>query len=286
MIAIAATMLIAVSTLGVGPTNTRCPISDQPVNASSPTVNIDGTAVAVCCKRCKAKAEAMDGTAQAALLAKVQPADDVEDEPSGQSEQERPKQPAEAQSLVLARAYILPNCPLSRKGIESMNQPATKRIGDRDVSVCCPGCFRRIEENPDRYNKRIDDWIIERQKGVYPLKTCIVTGRPLGEDTVDLVFGNRLVRLCCGQCAITFKADPAKHLKALDAALIKATPFKGDDTCIVSGRPLRKAPVELVIGNRVIRTCCGDCRLKVLKNPRIWVERHDAAARKGAAQAS
>ena len=113
---------------------------------------------------------------------------------------------------------------------------------------------------------------------MYPLDTCIVSGRPLGAEPVNMVYGNRLVRMCCTRCAAAFKKAPAGHLKALDAAMLARSPVKPADTCIVSGRPVGASDKAVVIGNRVIRTCCGNCLAKVVKDPRAWVAKVDAKA--------
>ena len=254
------TAMMLTAAAAAAPINTTCPISGKNVDASSPTVTIDGSDVAVCCARCQAKVNAMDATAKTAMLASLVPA----------------KLAPEAIEITLTKAYLLPGCPLSGKGIDSMGKPATKTIGGREVMVCCPGCFKRIEENQDKYNAKINTKIVERQRKTYPLNTCVISGRPLGEAPVDVVIGNRLVRVCCDRCAAKVSAAPLPHLKTLDAALLAKTPQKPDDTCIVSGRPLGASPKAVVIGNRVIRTCCGNCLKKVTSNPREWVLKVDA----------
>ena len=36
---------------------------------------------------------------------------------------------------------------------------------------------------------------------------------------------------------------------------------------MISGRPLGEAPVEVVVANRLVRTCCKDCAASVRSNP-------------------
>jgi len=62
----------------------------------------------------------------------------------------------------------------------------------------------------------------------YPLQTCIVSGEHLEAGNI-VVFvhqepgkPDRVMRLCCRKCLAKFKADPAKYLKQLDAAVAKA----------------------------------------------------------------
>lgn len=59
----------------------------------------------------------------------------------------------------------------------------------------------------------------------YPLKTCVVSGEPLGSmgESVKYVHQEagkpeRVVRFCCEGCIDDFKKEPAKFLKKLDDA--------------------------------------------------------------------
>jgi hypothetical protein len=62
----------------------------------------------------------------------------------------------------------------------------------------------------------------------YPLQTCIVSGEHLdGGDMVVTVHKeagkpDRVMHFCCRKCLAKFKADPAKYLAELDAAVAKA----------------------------------------------------------------
>lgn len=70
-----------------------------------------------------------------------------------------------------------------------------------------------------------------RLKQDYPLGTCVVSGDPLvaGEmgPPIDYLYEEqgkdpRLVRFCCKGCIRTFKKNPAKYLKMIDEAALKA----------------------------------------------------------------
>lgn len=58
----------------------------------------------------------------------------------------------------------------------------------------------------------------------YPLKTCVVSGEPLGEmDEVKVIhYEGREVRLCCEDCEKPFRKNPEKYLKKLDKAAAAA----------------------------------------------------------------
>jgi hypothetical protein len=60
----------------------------------------------------------------------------------------------------------------------------------------------------------------------YPLKTCVVSGEPLGSMGDSFQYTHkeagkpdRLVRFCCEGCVDDFKKEPAKFLKKLDDAV-------------------------------------------------------------------
>ncbi len=57
----------------------------------------------------------------------------------------------------------------------------------------------------------------------YPLKTCVVSGDPLGEHgkVVKVSFQGTDVYLCCRDCLKDYKKDPAKYAK-----MVKDAPAK------------------------------------------------------------
>lgn len=54
----------------------------------------------------------------------------------------------------------------------------------------------------------------------YPLKTCVVSGEPLGTMGKPYVFTHegQEVQLCCKRCEKKFNADSTKYMKELEAA--------------------------------------------------------------------
>ena len=49
------------------------------------------------------------------------------------------------------------------------------------------------------------------------------------------------------------------------------------DVCVISGRPLGDSPNELVVANRLVKTCCGGCSKKVKANPTATIAMIDKA---------
>ena len=90
-------------------------------------------------------------------------------------------------------------------------------VGNRLYRLCCKSCVRRIKKNPDEYRKVLDDRIKKAQSATYPLKVCVITGRPYGDKPFELVVANRLVRTCCGGCGERVRNNPALAIKKLEA---------------------------------------------------------------------
>ena len=123
----------------------------------------------------------------------------------------------------------------------------------------------------------------EASKDAYPIDTCIVSGKKLGEmgDPVIINYKGREVRFCCAGCKPKFEANPDEYLKKLDAAIIEkqglAYPL---DQCVVSGEKFdaKTKPVDYVYKNRLVRFCCKDCIATFEKDPQKYLSKIDAAA--------
>ena len=59
----------------------------------------------------------------------------------------------------------------------------------------------------------------EAQIPSYPLKTCLVSGDELGGmgDTVNALYGGRLIRFCCKGCIKSFNKNPDQYLPKLES---------------------------------------------------------------------
>lgn len=59
----------------------------------------------------------------------------------------------------------------------------------------------------------------------YTLKTCIISGDKLGADMGQpyvFVYNGREIKLCCKGCLKDFNKNPAKYVKLIEKAEIKA----------------------------------------------------------------
>jgi YHS domain-containing protein len=120
--------------------------------------------------------------------------------------------------------YPLTNCvvnPGDPLDIEGAHDVSVRYIYyNRLVRFCCDGCTGKFEKNPEKFLAVIDEAVIEQQSKDYPLTTCVISGEKLGGmgKTIDKVYANRLVRLCCAGCVEEFESDPVKYFRQIDAA--------------------------------------------------------------------
>ena len=120
----------------------------------------------------------------------------------------------------------------------------------------------------------------ERKGDVWPLNTCVVTGEELGSmgDPIVKVYDGREVRYCCAGCIKTFEKGKEAFLQKADAKIIEqqraAYPL---EVCLNSGEALGKEPVEAVVGNRLVKTCCKGCLGELQKDPAAAVAKLDQA---------
>jgi hypothetical protein len=269
IIAIAAVIVTAATLPAV---NTVCPISQQGVDGSGPTVQFSGQTVEFCCGRCVAKWASLDDQAKASKFAAVAPQDK-----GGATD--APKEMV----LTAYNVYLLESCPISGRPVSSTSPVAV--VGDRQIRFCCNGCTGRFTGDADAKQKVVDTLIKEQQRDTYPVQTCVVAGGKLGSmgQPVEIVWGNRLVRYCCGGCDRRFKANPQKYLEQLDAAVIKA---QGPDypvtTCPIGGGELGDNAVDVVLGDTLVRLCCGGCTAKLLADPIPHIKAVKAARAKAA----
>jgi hypothetical protein len=113
--------------------------------------------------------------------------------------------------------YPLWTCPLSDEPLPPSQVLVV--IGSRLVKLCCEKCLHSLRIDPSPAFAALDKAHIAAQKATYPLKTCPISGNPLGKQPHKLMFGNQLVELCCSDCVSKFEAAPHKTLHEIAAAL-------------------------------------------------------------------
>jgi len=108
--------------------------------------------------------------------------------------------------------YPTDTCAVSGEKLGEMGDPINLVYRNRLIRLCCKGCKPDFDADPAKFLRALDERVIARQRAAYPSKTCVVSGDPLGDDAVERVFGNRLVRFCCEGCPEDFRKDPRSYL--------------------------------------------------------------------------
>jgi YHS domain-containing protein len=154
----------------------------------------------------------------------------------------------------------------------------------RELRFCSAGCRQQFAADPAGVLRELDEFLINDQRPHYPVTTSIVSGEPLGEYPLDLIWHNRLIRLAAEKEKSEFLARPEAYLAKLDQAVIRAqSPVYGPTKCPVQGDFLDESQiVEIVIGNRMIRLCCAKCAVIVRRNPAQYVVMVDSSNREAA----
>jgi len=196
----------------------------------------------------------------------------------------------------IGEAYPLSTCPVSGRPLG--DKPVvvvlseTPRSSDkgREVRFCCNGCRATFEKDLNTNLPELDDKIIKAQMAHYPAGNCIVMDDekmtdPRGDDAMrekNVVIGNRLYRFCCKACIRKFKKNQKKYDEILDAMVIKEqAPTYPLEVCVISGRSYGPRPNQIVVANQLVRTCCGGCSQRVLKDPAKYLTMvNKASARK------
>ncbi len=205
-----------------------------------------------------------------------------ENKTSGRTE---PRVFVPASDKNISDPYTLDTCPISGMKLDTMGEAFVKVYDGREVRFCCDGCPEKFEADMEAGFKKIDAMMVENQLPFYPLTTCVVSGEPFSKHgngtAIDKIFGNRLVRLCCKECVLKFKADPTAYIAKLDAAIMEAQSENYPlDTCVVSGEELggeMGEAIDVVVANRLVRLCCKGCKKDLMKDPSSFIKTLDAA---------
>ncbi|NOG53140.1 MAG: hypothetical protein HND57_02220 [Planctomycetes bacterium] len=169
--------------------------------------------------------------------------------------------------------YPLAEDVVNGESLAEIDKPVVFLLHGREIRFTDEKSLETFKAHTEEYLIKIDDQIIKQQTPLYPMETCLVSGEQLGAmgDPYDIVFGNRLVQLCCKGCVSKFKKDSEKYLDTLNQAVIKKQletyPMQ---TCVVSGETLggmMGEPIDYVAANRLVRFCCKGCIKKFEKKP-------------------
>lgn len=171
-----------------------CPQSGHKLDDKAIDVVVDGRLVRLCCADCKDAAAKEKG----AWIAKV-----------------------DAGVVAAQKAtYPLQVCPVSEAKLGSKGEPVDFVVGTKLVRLCCAECKPLLMKNPAASLTKVDKAWIEAQIPTYPLATCPVSDEKLGSmgEPVDVLYGTKLVRLCCKSCKKAVEKDGPALLAKIEAA--------------------------------------------------------------------
>ncbi len=116
--------------------------------------------------------------------------------------------------------YPLKRCPVSGRTLGE--NAVVREIDGREVRFCCEDCPDRFESAKAELFAKIDAELTAAQLPDYPTDECIVTGAPMTLDrkdvSINIIYRNRLVRVCCEDCRAQFESAPEHYLSLLDEA--------------------------------------------------------------------
>jgi type II secretory ATPase GspE/PulE/Tfp pilus assembly ATPase PilB-like protein len=192
--------------------------------------------------------------------------------------------PTEAEVVRAQKpSYPLDTCVVSGHKLD--DKAIDVVVDGRLVRLCCADCKATAEKDKAAWMAKVDAAVIVAQKPAYPLATCPISGEKLTSkgEGFDVVYGTRLVRLCCQNCKPAFDKDPTAAMAKVDKAWIEAQlPTYPLETCPVSGEKLggMGEPVNVLYGTKLIRLCCKSCKKAVEKDGPALVAKIEAARKK------
>ncbi|QNN21790.1 hypothetical protein HED60_05720 [Planctomycetales bacterium ZRK34] len=174
--------------------------------------------------------------------------------------------------------YLLPNDPVTDQPLAEAGHPIVIVHEGRELRFANKDNAEKFKADPQAFLPAIDAAMIKDQTPRYPLTTCLVSGESLHEmgKPIDFIYNNRLIRLCCKDCKGDFLKDPAKFIAKLDAAAIEKQKAEYTaKTCPVSGEPLGTMgkPADRLVGDRLVRLCCGHCEKKLRANAAVYLDK-------------
>ncbi|MGE3173605.1 MAG: hypothetical protein AB7O97_13355 [Planctomycetota bacterium] len=171
--------------------------------------------------------------------------------------------------------YPLTTCPVSGKPLDTHGGPVDLVLDGTLVRFCCRHCTK-LGADPRALVDLVRATAHNQQLLDYPLDTCIVSGRPLGENQVTVMYGTTMVKFCCQGCADRFAETPHRWLPRLQAGTANEwiqVDAPARTTCIVTGKPLGDGAVTFTVKDRTWSTCCEKCKIRVEGNPLGYIEK-------------
>lgn len=183
----------------------------------------------------------------------------------------------------LGDRYYFDRCPECNRLLGTRGDVIERWWDLRQVRFCHADCVATFESDLAAGFARLDAKMLADQLPLYPLATCLVTGVPLPETPVDIIFRNRLIRLADESARKAFLDDPARYWALLDEAIISHQSKRYWITkCPEQGTtidPRTDFLFTVVCAQRIVRVCCDDCHDRVKARPSQYLPLIDSALR-------
>lgn len=128
--------------------------------------------------------------------------------------------PASDAEVIAAQApyYTAPSCVECGRELDEYAVDIVEQ--GKLVRLCDVACVPKFRSDVAAGLEARDEALIATQLADYPTDQCVVMEADLDVMGTprDIVWGSRLVRLCCDACIETFHEDPATYLAMIDAA--------------------------------------------------------------------
>lgn len=211
-----------------------CPVSGKPLGSMGKPIAVDvqGQRIFVCCVGCVDAVEA-------------NPAKYV----SARPEVQLAVLTKEDATLVAMQA----KCPVMDEPLGSMGQPIKLLVGGKPLFLCCKGCIKKVEAEPEKYLAMVHNEAAtvsrdheQVRRGVFKItaadkpfiaaqKNCPVMDEPLdamgGPYMVNA--NGRAIYICCPGCAKKIAAEPQKYLDLLTQQGVQPPVLKSQENLAV-----------------------------------------------------
>jgi len=196
-------------------------------------------------------------------------------DPAEPAQGTEPVKPEEPKPEWRGDPYLLDYDPVSKGRLGPVEKQEKRLYQGREFRFSSMDDAEAFEASPSSYIPAVDARLIRDQSDFYPLDTCLVSGEKLGGTGVSLIYRNRLVRFSSQQHVSTFRGDTGKYIAILDQAVLeKQGPGYAKKTCAVCSKGIEgesSAPVDYLIGNRLIRVCSSKCTKDIERDPRKYM---------------
>ncbi|MCC6672023.1 MAG: hypothetical protein IT458_13250 [Planctomycetes bacterium] len=179
-----------------------------------------------------------------------------------------------AEPVLATDGYPLDTCLVSGEELGAKTKTVT--VEGYTLKVCCSKCVGKVEKDPKPYVEKLEAAYIAAQLKNYPLKECVVSGKPLGSmgEPHKLVLDGTLVQLCCKSCVKRAQANKDQIVAKIRAAAVEqqSKSYAGKK-CPASDEELEDPAkaVKVVHGNTLVLLCCEDCVKGFQKTPNAMV---------------